>query len=52
MKTAAARATYEFVYFFKNYGGKLNNLRDAEFMNKINVVLSFDCDMFNCSLPV
>ncbi len=35
MKTATARATYDFVYFFKNYKGKLNQL-DAEFMNKNN----------------
>ncbi len=40
-KTATARATYDFVYLLKNYGGKLNHLRDAEFMNKNNYSVEF-----------
>ncbi len=52
MKTATARATYNFVYFLRKYGGKLNHLQDAEFMNKNNIVLGFDCHVSNCSLPI
>ncbi len=40
MKTATVRVTYDF-YFLKNYEGKLNHLRDAEFMNKNNYSVEF-----------
>ncbi len=50
MKTATVRATYDFVYFLNNYGGKSNHLRDAELINNNNYSVEFwlSCVTIHC----